>query len=157
MDIHKTNSVDHPFPRARPFKKGNNKSTARKLGPLACAITFAVPALAQDGTPVDPSDIDAVTRMSNAVADTVVENVQSFEIWDDGDTPRLLLVARQEGLSSRVAVLVPVATGSMNPTDAASTTGKRKLTGSVPTASAAAPATGRNSAAMAVLPASSPT
>src|SRR6056297_4294233 len=49
--------------------------------------------------PVDPSDIDAVTRMSNAVADTVVENVQSFEIWDDGDTPRLLLVARQKGLS----------------------------------------------------------
>ena len=157
MDIQKTNSVDHPFPRARPFKKGNNMSTARKLGPLACAITFAVPALAQDGTPVDLSDIDAVTRMSNAVADAVVENVQSFEIWDDGDTPRLLLVARQEGLSSRVAVLVPVATGSMNPTDAASTTGKRKLTGSVPTASAAAPVTGKNSAAMAVLLASSPT
>src|SRR6056297_1987690 len=99
VDIHKTNSVDHPFPRARPFKKGNNVSTVRKFGPLACAITFAVPALAQDGTPVDPSDIDAVTRMSNAVADAVVENVQSFEIWDDGDTTRLLLVARQKGLS----------------------------------------------------------
>src|SRR6056297_4243822 len=112
VDIHKTNSVDHPFPRARPFKKGNNVSTARKLGPLACAITFAVPALAQDGTPVDPSDIDAVTRMSNAVADAVVENVQSFEIWDDGDTPRLLLVARQKGLSMNCEGFEVVKSGS---------------------------------------------
>jgi len=50
--------------------------------------------------------------MSNAVADAVVENVQSFEIWDDGDTPRLLLVARQKGLSMNCEGFEVVKSGS---------------------------------------------
>lgn len=70
---------------------------ATRLGALACAASLATAAAAQDGTPVDPADVDVVTRMNAAVNTVALERMG--DLVEPGDMLRLLVVAQQQALT----------------------------------------------------------
>ncbi|TCM78376.1 hypothetical protein [Rhodovulum steppense] len=75
--------------------------TAFRISALACAMALAAPAFAEENTPVDPAQIDPVTRMNNAVFELAIERVE--KLLKPGDILRLMLVAQQKGLAINCA------------------------------------------------------
>lgn len=81
----------------RTQQQETDMKTPTRISALACAIALAAPALAEERTPVDPADIDPITRMNNAVFDLAIERIE--KLLEPGDILRLLLVAQQKGLA----------------------------------------------------------